>query len=240
MTEQRNGREFGKGTLLGDNSDDFFNKPIDEQVMEIGWSHACPVVSEVVAKYGPEWTLKRYAECNFVFGLIVESAKDSNPDLYKQLTKPVARLENEKPGEGHFNPKLVPTETFYSEMSPLSTPWGYAMPRAIIEEVGRGKNNEERTQERILKALDVIEKTVKMSKSPVELLVNMAEEVSKLDADPKAVLSHVLSADMLQEEVCKTIFVEIKREIDESAPTLRKTYDSMSKAERETEGMISF
>lgn len=125
-------------------------------------------------------------------------------------------------------------------MSPLTTPWGYALPRIIIEEMGRGENNKDRTQKRLLKSLRVIEKTVKTSKTPIELLVKMAEEVSKLDANPKAVLSHVLSADILQEEGCKTIFYEIKHKIDESAPILRKTYDSMSSDELTAEGIINF
>lgn len=54
--ELRYHREFGKGTLLGDEGGNFFDKPINQQVMEMGWSHACPVVDEVVKKYGPEWT----------------------------------------------------------------------------------------------------------------------------------------------------------------------------------------
>ena len=238
MTESKSGREFGRGTLLGDEGTDFFNKPLADQVVEIGWSHACPVVDEVVKEYGPEWTLKRYAECNFVFGLIVESAKDLNPELYEQLTAPVARLEGEKPGK-EFKPEFIPSN-FFEQMSPLSTPWGYALPRVVIEEIGRGENNKDRTQKRILKALNIIDKVVKSSKTPIELLVKMAEQVSKLDANPKAVLSHVLANGILIEEGCKTMFDDIKRRIDKSAPTLREAYDSMSEGERKSEGIIIF
>ena len=108
MTELKGGREFGRSTLLGDNGADFFNKSLTDQVTEMGWSHACPVVDEVAKEYGPEWTLKRYAECNFVFGLIVESARDLNPELYRQLTSPVPRLEGEKPGK-EFKSELIPS-----------------------------------------------------------------------------------------------------------------------------------
>lgn len=238
MTELKSGREFGKGTLLGDKGDNFFKKPLMEQVVEVGWSHACPVVDEVVKEYGLEWTLKRYAECNFVFGLIVESARDLNPKLHGQLTTSVQRLEGEKPYK-EFNPERIPNY-FYNEMSPMSTPWGYALPRVIIEEMGRGENNRDRTQKRILRSLSIIDKTVKSSKTPSELLVKMAEQVSKLDADPKAVLSHVLSNGILVEEGCKTMFDDIKRQIDRSAFLLKRTYDSMSKDERSKEGIINF
>ncbi len=238
MAESKSGREFGRGALLGREVPTFFDKLLAEQVVEMGWSHACPVIDEVAKEYGPEWTLKRYAECNFVFGLIVESARDLNPELHKQLTVSVPRLEGEKPGK-QFKPEFIP-DNFYEEMSPLSTPWGYALPRVVIEEMGRGENNKDRTQKRILRALNVVDKAVKSSKTPVELLVRMAEQVSKLDADPKAVLSHVLANGILVEEGCKTMFDEIKAKIDKSAPTLRKTYDSTIPEERKAEGIINF
>lgn len=238
MTELKGGREFGRSATLGPEGTDFLDKPLSEQVIEMGWSHACPVVDEVIKEYGPEWTLKRYAECNFVFGLIVESAKDLNPDLYRQLTTPTPRIEGEKPGR-EFKPELIP-DNFYKEMSPLSTPWGYALPRVIIEEMGRGENNKDRTQKRILKSLNLIDKTVKSSKTPIELLVKMSEAVVKLDANPKDVLSHVLANGILIEEGTKTMFDEIKSRIDRFAPVLRETYNAMSEEDRKAAGIINF
>ena len=125
MEEKRDGRKFGFGTFLGDSDEGFLEKPIEDQVIEMGWSHACPVVDNVAKEYGPEWTLKRYAECNFVFGLVVEAAKDLNPDLHKLLIKSTLRVEGELPGKVLSN--RIP-KSFSSEMSPLSTPWGYAIP----------------------------------------------------------------------------------------------------------------
>lgn len=238
MEEKKAGREFGFGTFLGDSGESFVDKPIQNQVLEMGWSHACPVVEEVAKEYGPEWTLKRYAECNFAFGLVAEAARDLNPELYKLLTTPVSRLNNELP-RGRFKPNLIP-ESFYKEMSPLSTPWGYAIPRVIIEEMGRGKNNLDRTPKRILKALSLIDMAVKSSKTPIELLVKLSESVSRFDADPKAILSHTLAAGILNEEGCKSIFDEIKKRIDKSAPVLKRIYDIMSPEERTEEGIINF
>lgn len=238
MEEKRARREFGFGTFLGDSGEGFVNKSLKDQVLEMGWSHACPVVDEVAKEYGPEWTLKRYAECNFVFGLVTEAARDLNPELYKLLITPVLRLNNELP-EGQFKPNLIP-ESFYKEMSPLSTPWGYAIPRVIIEEMGRGENNLNRTPKRILRALSLIDKAVKSSKTPIELLVKLAESVSRFDADPRAVLSHTLATGILQEEGCKSIFDEIKERIDIFAPVLKRIYDTISPEERIKEGIINF
>jgi hypothetical protein len=239
MKENRFDREFGTGTFLGDSGDRFYKRPMSYKVVSMGWSHACPVINDVVKEFGPEWTLKRYSECNFVFGIVAEAAKKFNPDLHKLLTSPVPRIKSEVPGKGHFHPRFVP-KSFNEEMFPLSTPWGFAIPRVIIEEMGRGKDNADRTQKRILKAMNLIDKTVKSSKSPIELLVKLSESVSKIDADPKTVLSHVLSEDILNEEGCKNIFGFIKQTIDSSAPILRKTYESMSPQERSERRIINF
>lgn len=236
--EEKRGREFGFGTLLGDSGEKFVEKSLKNQVLEMGWSHACPIIDEVAKEHGSEWTLKRYAECNFVFGLVTEAARDINPDLYKLLTTPVPRLENELPWR-RFKPNLIP-KSFYKEMSPLSTPWGYAIPRVIIEEMGRGKNNSDRTPKRILKALSLIDKAVKSSETPIELLVNLSESVSRFDADPKVVLSHTLAAGVLQEGGCMTVFNEIKQRINKHAPILRKAYNEMSAEEKLKGGILVF
>lgn len=239
MTETRYGREFGKGTFLGDSGDRFVNKPLDVQVREMGWSHACPVVDKVAREFTPEWTLRRYSECNFVFGLVVESAKDLNPALHKLLTTSVPRLKGERPGKKRIDPNFIP-ENFSEEMSPMSTPWGYAIPRVLIEEIGRGKDNCDRTQERILGALDVIDRSVLSSTTTTELLAKLAESVSNMHANPKAVLSHTLSVGILKEEGCKTIFKEIKEKINIYSPTLSKTYNSMSPSVRSKNDIINF
>lgn len=239
MAEKRFGRDFGTGTLLGDAGIHFFQEPVEKQVYEMGWSHACPVVDRVVQKYEPEWAVRRYAECNFIFGLVVESAKDLNPKLAKLLEKPTKRIKYEEPGEGNYNPDLVP-ESFHSEMAPLSTPWGYAIPRVLIEQMGRGDNNKDRTQEKMLKALNLIDKSVKTSHTPIELLVKLAESVANLDANPETVLYHTLSVDILREEGCRNLFGEIMRKIDKHAPTLRKTYNSMTPQERDEKEIINF
>ncbi|MBU1327133.1 hypothetical protein KKB64_04685 [Patescibacteria group bacterium] len=252
----RYGREFGKGTLLGDKGDDFFQKPIEQQVKEMGWSHACPVVDEVIKHYGDQWVKThteasptdirqggaelargRYAECNFVFGLIADTARELNKPLYEKLTRPVTRLENEPDGDHGL--EFVPG-SHLRQMSPMSTPIGYALPRVVIEQMGRGEKNINRTPERMHKALEVIEEVVKDSKTPIELTIRLSEEVSQMDADPKNVLYLLLSADILGEENCVTMFRDMVAEMRKSAPTLTRVYDEMSSAEKQDLGVVDF
>lgn len=255
-TEKRYDRRFGRGQMLGDQGDDFFKKPIDQQVKEMAWSHACPVVDDVIRAYGEqfakdhpqatdpqifqggaEMALRRYAECNFMFGYIAEVAKKLNPLLYEQLNTPVRRLTTEPDGE--HGSTYVP-ETHKYEMSPLSTPWGYGIPRLIIEQMGRGPNNSERSVERVLKALDIIEEVVPQSNTPIELAIKLSEAVIQKDAsaDPKMVLYHLLSDGILHEENCPSIFQEMVNEMSRSAPTLLKHYENMISEDRKTLGVV--
>lgn len=228
-----NERQFGRGDIFGGDQN-FLDLPIEEQVVRLGWSHACPIVDQVIRDYGPEWTRQRYAECNFIFGLVVESAKDLNPQLAQKLTMAVPRLPDEPPGI--FDPRFTP-EIHKSEMSPLSTLWGYAIPRVITEEMGRGKNNEDRTSERMLKALEIVDEIIKESESPIELAVKLSEAVSKSKADPKAVLGHLLAANLLEEENCRTMFETTAKKMKESAPVLNKVYESLSGQEKKELGI---
>ena len=249
--DTRYDREFGEGTLIGDNGENFFDKPLEQQVKELAWSHACPIPEEVIVAYGEKFadqnansspkeifeggaTLakERYAECNFVFKIIVETAKQENPSLYQDLIKPVERLENEPLGE--YNHKNVPV-SFENQMSPMSTPAGYALPRVAIEQMGTRK---ERSPERIQKALEAIDITVRSSTTPIELVINLSEKVSTMDADPKTVLYHLLSKEILEEENCVSIFKEMIKELRKSAPTLSKVYDSMSTEEKKALGIV--
>lgn len=252
----RYGREFGKGALLGDQGDNFFQKPIEDQVRELGWSHACPVVDEVIRNYGDEFAQKhieakpedihrggaelaraRYAECNFVYGSIINTALELNRPLYEKLVKPVPRLENEPDGDHGL--EFVP-KSHLKQMSPMSTPVGYALPRVVIEQMGRGEKNSERTPERMQKALEIVEEAIKVSKTPIELVIKLSEDVSKLDADPKSVLYHLLSAGILHEENCVTMFKDIIAEMRKSAPVLTEAYDAMSSKEKQELDIVEF
>lgn len=238
MSEIKYNRMFGRGRTFGDNPN-FLDKSIRQQVIEIGWSHACPVVNDVVRDFGSEWTLHRYAECNFVFGVILEIARKSKLNLYGQLIQPVRRLENEEPRRG-LDTRFIPSD-FHIQMSPLSTPWGYALPRVAIEQMGRGERNKDRTQEKILNAVDTISKAIEISDTPIDLLVNLAEMVLDDESvDQKAVLAHILSQSKLNEEGCITLFKQIKATIDEKNLNLLRTYNSLTYSERKTLDIINF
>lgn len=250
-------RQFGRGDFLGNDGDDILDPDVSMylKTKQLGWSHGCPVVDEVIKEYarayfeahpkeyrnykqvmekGAELALHRYAECNFVYGLIVESARKLNPELYLELVIPTKRQANEPDGE--HGQEFVPS-SHAEKMSPLSTPIGYALPRVLIEQMGRGENNKERTPERMLQALNIIDSYVQSAQNSSELVMYFAEAAINQDAEPRAVLSHLLPAGILKEENCLSMFQEMIKTMQLLAPKLYKLYTSLLPQQRQELGV---
>ena len=251
-------RKFGQGTFLGIDGDRFLDLSLYQQAKQLGWSHACLEVDEVIKEYARVWLAthpqeytnykqamekgadlarRRYAECNVVYGLIVEAARKFNPNLYLDLTLSVSRQPNEP--DGVHSQKLIPS-SHAEKMSPLSTPIGYALPRVIIEQMGRGENNKHRTDKRMLKALNIIDKMVKKAKNPTELVIMLADAFVREDADPKDVLYHLLPANILREENCPSLFHNLIETMEKLSPKLRNLYKSISSQDRQELGIVDF
>ena len=247
---------LGRGELLGDRGDNFFNQPLEIRVRQMGWSQACPIVPEVIKEYGKSWkkehpeasrkevkqkgeemARQRYAECNFVFGMITEAAKVGNPDLYEKLLTPSPRVDDER--VGIYYRGYVP-KTHSEELSPLSTLWGYALPRVILEQMGRGENNEERNAERVIEAMKMIDEEVRVARNPEELVAKVAERAVNGSTDPKAILGHLLSTGVYEEENCREMAITIYQAMRDFSPKLTEVYDALSRTDKGTLGIMNF
>lgn len=224
-------KEFGRGIFLGDDPA-ILNLAPENRLKLSAWRHACPRPSQVSNEYGLEWTRRRYDECNFVFSSLICAHAKAKPALYNALTTPVPRHPNEPVGV--FEPGAVP-ESHTSEMSPLSTLWGYALPRVFIEQAGRENN---RTVERYLQATDLLDRAINDSETPIELLANLSEAVIYDSADPIAVLGHVLEPGILMEENCYTMYREVITVLETIAPTLWQHYNTLTPRERDAHGIL--
>ncbi|MBI3619837.1 hypothetical protein HY214_01690 [Candidatus Roizmanbacteria bacterium] len=222
---------FGTGTLLGNNPEIYLLPPM-ERLLVSAWRHACVRPDEVSKGLGSEWTRQRYDDCNFVFKSVICAQAEAKPELYKLLTSPTPRLPDEPVGV--YEPGAVP-ESHIIEMSPLSTLWGYALPRVFIEHAGR---DEERTAERYFHAIDLLGKAITMSSTPIELLANLAELVVCGDANPSAVLSHVLEPGVLVEENNRTMYREVIATLKKNAPSVWRHYLGLTEEEREQAGIL--
>ncbi len=207
---------FGRGTFLGDDPTILDLTP-GQRLLVSAWRHACPRPIAVAEEYGLDWTRRRYDECNFVFGLICEHVK-KKPELYRQLVSPVKRLPGERVGV--FEQGRVPI-SYKEEMSPLSTIWGYALPRIFIEQAGR---EEERTIGRYFRGIDLLDQAIDESKTPIELLISFAEKITKRDADKDVVLGHIFEPEVMKEEQCFEMQAEISRALRRLAPRLWRHY----------------
>lgn len=216
-------RDFGSSKTGVGHPELFQGAYLPRTYIQAAW-HACPKPNGVMASYDtpekPERTFQRYFSCDaWHTWAILEQSRRSNPDLYRQLTTPVPRLRDEP--VGLYEPEAVPPSHQY-EMSPLSTPWGYALSRVLIEQFGR---DEACTGDRITSGLSMLVAVIPNSKTPIELLSTLANIVTtKGQADPETVLSHILSPGILKEENCRTMYKEIATSLRQNAPLLWKTY----------------
>lgn len=237
---ERNGRNFGGATLIGDHADDygFFDKDIRGKSLDMGWSHACVIAAELTnpnhPTLGPDLMLKRYGETNFWFGYILAESAKFNPQIFANLNQSIPRKEGEP--VGIFEVTSVPL-AHLTKMFPMSRIYGYALPRVHIEAMGRG---EARNQERALRAIQALDEAVGESSSPAELLAVLSEKSLEFGADAKKILSHILPSGVLNEENCLTDYQEIAEQLKLKAPTIWKVYASMTTQEKESVGVAEF
>lgn len=231
-TETRYDRRFGDMTLLGDRGDNFLAKPIDQQVMEIAWSEGCPVPKKAVAKYGAETATRRYGEIIFADKLILEEVKKHNPKLHSKLIQSVTRKSGEPVGE--YEAESVP-ESYSSKVPYPDTPWGFSLKRVLVDQFGK---REERTQERVLKGLEMLEDIASQEiDSPLEFLSILAEEVIKTDGDKIQVMKNTLSKGHLGEQNFHSLYAELAEELRKHSPVFQKEYNKLSDKAREELGI---
>jgi len=225
--------------------DNFDSLPALQKLLRIGVTHGCPnpkavaleMAQDMVKNEGKDmataiddslnWLIERQMDCNNEFNNILGLAKDLNPNLYHLLMQPVDRLADEPVGT--YEPRYV-TKDHAIRMNPGSTPWGYALPRVKIEQMGR---DEQRSEERTQKSNELTRKAILSSHTPIELLTTMAglmvtsDYGGEGDADPIRVLEQTLSGTVLHEEGTKQIYRDITSSLKKKAPKLYTFYESM-------------
>ena len=230
-------RSYGDSRLTGGN-EKFFDQPLTAQLEELAFSHGCPIPREVVLNYGggrkgTESAIQRYAECNFVFReIVLPYAETLNPALHARLSAeyPLAMGESAQAPE---HPARVPKD-YGRVLSGAATPWGYSIPRILIEQFGRG---EERTRDRYVRGLDVLEEALKVSSSVEELVARLAEVSCQANAKPEAVLSHVFAAEL---SGYGSYFEKLKVAFGERAPQLAQTLAALPEDEKRCQGIAVF
>lgn len=226
----RYGREFGRATLIGADRS-FISKPKSQQLIELAWSHGCFDPKAVEREYGTEWTIQRYAEVNFWTGFIWEKAEEINPELLFNLQKVYLRRKKEPAGQ--YDSSSVP-KSHSKQFTPMTTPWGYASARVLIEQFGR----QEKPWNRVGKGLTILNYTLMSSSSdPAEFLALLAEGVIKEDASKTAVLGHVLARE-IEEEGGGYLLKRVVQNLQEYSPILWEYYNQLSIEERVKNGII--
>lgn len=232
---------FGSGSFVGEGlRSDLFDESItaEERAIELGWVAGCPIPKQLIESNAPgrgaEAMEGRYGEVAFWFGQILDIAAEKNPKLLDRLMLPFPRFNGEPPIK--YEPESVP-DSYEDEMGPMNTLWGYATSRVLIEQFrGKGDSSADdmkAAQDRLARGLEILEDVVSMSVTPVELMVNLSERVCQADADPKAVLHHIMSQGKFEEENSPSMWELAAIAIENQAPKLWAVYASLSAEEKQ-------
>ncbi len=224
---------FGKGQFLGDDPG-ILELTKEQRLLVSAHRHACPNPTATSENYGNEWTRKRYDECNFVFSSLICQMAKQNKELHEKLVK--TRRRNPAEPVGNFEKGRVPDKHF-DYISPLSNLTGYALPRIFIEIAGRGS---ERTQEKYIQALDILEKSIQVSETPAKLLARLSEEALNVGVSAETILSHTLAFGILREENNYTEADVIANDLGKLAPKVWESYNSMSRNARVAHDIIPY
>lgn len=219
--EVRFGRRFGLGEVWGAPGHELSKMGARKRLFAMGYSHACPVVLKVEEEYGKEWAFNRYLECNWVFDTVVlKRAAERNPELYRKLTAAVPRLPGEVP-DPKIDQTLVPP-SFETEMSPLSTAWGYAIPRMIL--VARQGEDGKGSRTKVSQIEGILEQIIPTAVDPIDLTLKLGERLLEAGADEGKLIYHLMSAGVLKEEGCKTMYREFLDRMRTGLPKLYEAY----------------
>jgi hypothetical protein len=227
MSLERYGREFGDGrVMVTPTLEEFFEQSKVEQAKQLGWSDACPVVQSLLSTREPSELASRYAQVNFWYSFILEKVgRDSN--IAAEISGPIQRQENEPLGkrdEGY-----VPSESG-AYMIGVGTPYGYALPRTLLEHIG---TDEGEKKERVLEAMKCLDTAISSSKTASELLVNFGEALVSAGANPKQLLKHIVSTGKIKEDNCFSVYNQIFEAMKKSAPSLWSIYSTLTISEKE-------
>ncbi len=226
---------FGRGTFMGDDPSILsVENPIDRLYIS-AWHHACVDPDAVVKIYGEKWTRKRYDNCDFVTKTLWEHVEtiQGKSKLYKQLTTSKKRLWFE--GAGLRAPDHTPN-VHRSEISPLSSLVGYALPRVFIEIAGLG---EQRTADKYFRALDLFDQAVKKTNQPTKLLALFSESALKEGVNPRTLFSHILPEGVLREENNKGEYADVIYSL-KNTEFLWGVYEQFSIEDKKQAEILSF
>ena len=236
--------EFGTGSFIGDYlHHEVDSMPIREQALAAGWADGCPVAVELTDPEnttpgrGPENMLGRYGEVNFWFGQLVREIEPVN----QWLSTILLTNEPRRPGEpvGKHEPESVP-EGYASELSPMNTLTGYALPRIFVEQLHAKGDDRESQQNQMFTGIELVLSAASEVDDPLDLLAVVSNKLStEAQLPDEKIFKHILSNGWLGEHNAHDEVDDFLESLSKHAPGLYERYTSMSQEERVKSGLIS-
>lgn len=199
--------------------------------------HACPIPAAVAKYYaatGADGHLagfNRYNECNIVTARLWNLVANRNPGLYHELTSWKKRKATES--VGHFEEGRVPLEHL-TELSPLSTIFGYAISRIIIEIMNFNKK-EGFSQENVWELLPTY---IDYTDDPERLLALLSNFAIAVGVSPTIVFHHIFAQGIMDEEGTSGDFRKLKDALDGVDSKVMKLYGGLDPNVRVKNGIL--
>ena len=241
---QKENLHFGHGSFVGEIMDsDFFELPAREQARIVGWAAGCPVVDKLTDPAntepgrGPEAMVGRYAEVDFWFTFIAREVENLNPHLSYAFKQSEQRLEGEPVGE--FESQSV-SENFVTEIPPMETLVGYALPRLFVEQIGSHEHiSREQRLERLERSLNILTSSVSEADSPQEILALLAEGMLKAgDVEPNKILSRILGTGWRKQHNGFTAVDDFKKVLSNRTPDVWAVYQKLTPEEKDQNKLV--
>ncbi len=196
--------------------------------------HACPIPDKVALDYGVNGVMKaieRYNSCDIVTAKVWEIARRVNPNLFILLTTWRKRRFNE--GVGKYEEPHVP-KRHLTELSPLSSPVGYALARVIICIM----NAFEKQNINPESVWGIVQHIVETSADPEELLARFSDYALRNGVPSLEILHHVLAQGVLDEEHTVADFYNLHLALWSHAETLMRGYETLNSEEKKAKGIL--
>lgn len=172
----------------------------------LGWSHACPVVPDVIKRGGFRTAVETYAELILLSGSALDIIRKHNVDLYAEFSGVHKRKKGEKPGK-YYRGYTPPDHMEIIRGVAMAS--GYILPRLIREYLGE---RADRTPAKFVKAFNILERVVKNGLkrkhplTPEQLVVDLAVAFDRDDrksngqSDPLKYIRRLFSEGKLNED----------------------------------------
>ncbi|MFZ1802246.1 MAG: hypothetical protein WAW62_03265 [Candidatus Saccharimonas aalborgensis] len=211
-------------------SDEYHTLGDRDKALIEGWICGCPITQALTAPEsdggrGAAAMYERYAEVNDMFRYVATKAAVVNHDLFEQLVSNTPRNPDEP---AYLFEKESTPANYGTDMPPIGSLPGYAIPRILLEVNGPSLEHE-------VDIDSLLDQMLRASSTPIDLLAMIAGSCFSAGMDAKRILYHSLGRGWIEEHTATSMTSSLLEAMRLKAPKLWEIYRDMSAEEKNSE-----